>query len=134
MPINYITYNPPTIISLPPYVRTSIPAVIRLIEDLTHSGRASDFSLLSQQQMQHAHFRLARKIGRQLGPVNPIVLTAQLAALEDMLTAAKTVHSAQIATTHAKLRTLIDVTLFALCRSQIHFISPPGPPPIFMIP
>ena len=34
--------------------------------------------------------------------------TARLTALEDMLTGAKTVHSAQIATTHAKLRTLID--------------------------
>jgi uncharacterized coiled-coil protein SlyX len=40
--------------------------------------------------------------------VTPIALACQLTAIEDMLTAAKTVRSARMASIHATLRALVD--------------------------
>jgi hypothetical protein len=110
-----ITYNPPTITSLPPYTPPSVPpSVIR--HQRPHSQRKSlrKFRIFPYcrrfptTDAACAHFRCSRKIGFRLGPVTPIVFTARLVAFKDMLTAAKTLHSSRTATILAKFRTLVD--------------------------
>jgi len=110
-----ITYNPPTITSLPPYAPPSVPpSVIR--HQRPHSLRKSlrKFRIFPYcrrfptTDAACARFRCSRKIGCRLGPVTPIVFTARLAAFNDMLAAAKTLRSTQTATILAKFRTLVD--------------------------
>jgi hypothetical protein len=110
-----ITYNPPTIMSLPPYKPPSVPpSVIR--HRRPHSQRKSlrKFRIFPYcrrfptTDAACARFRRSRKIGSRLGPITPIVFTARLAAFKDMLTAAKILHSTRTATILAKFRTLVD--------------------------
>jgi len=130
-----ITYNlnPPTITTLPPYTPPSLPPSIiqyRRPHSLRKSLRKFQVFPYCRRfpttNAACACFRRSRKIGRRLGPVTPIVSAARLAALKDMLTAAKTVHFAQIATTRAKLRTLvdgIDAIRPILVTNPLHFSS-----------
>jgi len=113
--MHIITYNPPTMTSLPPYTPPSLPpGVIRHRRPHSHRKSIRIFQVFPycrrfpKTNAACALFRRSRKIGRRLGPVTPIVFAARLAALKDMLTAARTVHFTQIATTQAKLRTLVD--------------------------
>ena len=98
-------------------VHTSIPSsqhhtISETLLTTEEHMRILDFPLLSSPPYNKCSvrtFRCSQKIGRQLGPAIPILLAAQLAALEDMITAAKTMHVAQMATiVRARLRTLID--------------------------
>ena len=113
-----ITYNPPTITSLPPYTPPSLPPSV-IPYQRPHSRRKSIrkfqvfpyFRRFPTTNAACARFRRSRKIGLRLGPVTPIVSTARLSALKDMLTAAKTVyssHSRQVAIIRARIRALID--------------------------
>ena len=128
-----ITYNPPTITSLPPYTPPSVPpSVIR--HRRPHSQRKSlhKFRIFPYcrrfptTDAACARFRRSRKIGCRLGPVTPIVFTARLTAFKDMLTAAKTLHSTRTATILAKFGTLvdgIDAVRPVLVTDPVHFTS-----------
>jgi hypothetical protein len=87
------------------------------IGNLTHNERAFedsrffhivDASRIPTTNAACARFRRARKVGTRMGLVNPIMLACQLTAIEDMLTAAKTVHSARMASIHTRIRAFID--------------------------
>ena len=79
--------------------------------NLIHSARASRFCIFLYCQCfpttnaACAHFRHVRKIGHWLGAVT---FSAWLTALKDILNVAKAMHSDQVATICAKLRSLAD--------------------------
>ena len=113
--IMYITYNPPTITSLPPYKPPSLPPSI-IQHRRPHSQRKSirGFRIFPYHQRLPttnaacARFRRSQKIVCRLGPATPIVLAARLTAFKDMLAAVKIVHSTQMATVHDRLHASID--------------------------
>ena len=111
-----IIYNPPTPKYLPPYKSPSLPPS-HIRHQKLHSQRKSlrMFKIfpycrrLPSTNVACARFRRARKVGSQLNMVapTPIALAAQLVALKDLLTAARTVQLAQMDLVQSRLRALV---------------------------
>jgi hypothetical protein len=112
-----IIYNPPTPKSLPPYKSPSlVPGHIRHQKPHSRQKTFRAFRIfpycqwLPSKNVDCAHFRRAWKLGSRLDAVTPtpIALTARFIAIKDIITAAKTVHRAQMDKLQSKLGALTD--------------------------
>ena len=112
-----IIYNPPTPKFLPPYKPPSLPpGYVR--HQKPHSQRKTfrAFKIfpycrrLPIENAACARFRRARKARSQLDLVTPtpVALAAQIIAIKDIFTAAKTVHVASMDKLQSRLGALID--------------------------
>ena len=130
----FITYNPLPLKSLPPYRGPSLsPSLIHLRKPHSQQKSMRRFQIFPYcwrfptTDAACARFHSARKIGSRMDLVTPIALTCQLTAIEDMLTAAKTVHSPRMALIHTRRRALVD-QVEAVCPISVtnpsHFSFP----------